>query len=56
VPEHVAIGKRRGFSRLVRDIRIVERARGDGIKRVYDSEHDARAPFRGVSRPPAADR
>lgn len=27
-----------GFARLVRDIRVVEQAMGDGIKRVYDSE------------------
>lgn len=27
-----------GFIRLVRDIRVVERALGDGVKRVYDSE------------------
>ena len=27
-----------GFARLVRDIRIVETAMGDGVKRVYDSE------------------
>jgi len=27
-----------GFSRLMRDIRIIERAKGDGVKRVYDSE------------------
>jgi N-acetylneuraminate synthase len=27
-----------GFARLVRDIRTIERAAGDGIKRVYDSE------------------
>jgi len=27
-----------GFSRLVRDIRIIEKALGDGRKRVYDSE------------------
>ena len=27
-----------GFSRLVRDIRLYERARGDGEKRVYESE------------------
>ena len=27
-----------GFSRLVRDIRVVEQAMGDGVKRVYDSE------------------
>ena len=28
----------KGFARLVRDIRCVERAAGDGVKRVYDSE------------------
>jgi len=27
-----------GFARLVRDIRVIEKAMGDGIKRVYDSE------------------
>jgi N-acetylneuraminate synthase len=27
-----------GFIRLVKDIRAVENAMGDGIKRVYDSE------------------
>jgi N-acetylneuraminate synthase len=27
-----------GFSRLVRDIRIIEKAMGDGKKRVFDSE------------------
>lgn len=27
-----------GFARLVRDIRVVETALGDGVKRVYDSE------------------
>ena len=27
-----------GFSRLVRDIRVIEQAMGDGVKRVYDSE------------------
>ena len=27
-----------GFMRLVRDIRIIEQAMGDGVKRVYDSE------------------
>jgi N-acetylneuraminate synthase len=27
-----------GLSRLVRDIRVFERARGDGVKRVYESE------------------
>lgn len=27
-----------GFERLVRDIRVIEQALGDGVKRVYDSE------------------
>ena len=27
-----------GFSRLIKDIRAVETAMGDGIKRIYDSE------------------
>jgi N-acetylneuraminate synthase len=27
-----------GFIRLVRDIRVIERALGDGLKKVYDSE------------------
>jgi sialic acid synthase SpsE len=27
-----------GLQRLVRDIRVVERALGDGVKKVYDSE------------------
>jgi N-acetylneuraminate synthase len=27
-----------GFSRLVRDVRIIEKALGDGVKRVYESE------------------
>jgi N-acetylneuraminate synthase len=27
-----------GFARLVRDIRVIEKARGDGVKRVYESE------------------
>lgn len=27
-----------GFWRLVRDVRVIERALGDGVKRVYDSE------------------
>ena len=27
-----------GFTRMVRDIRVIESAMGDGIKRLYDSE------------------
>jgi len=38
-----------GFKQLVRDIREFEKARGDGIKRVYDSELPIRAKLRKVS-------
>jgi N-acetylneuraminate synthase len=37
-----------GVARLVRDIRAVERARGDGVKRVYDSEIAVREKLRRV--------
>jgi N-acetylneuraminate synthase len=36
-----------GFARLVRDIRVIEQALGDGIKRVYESEQAALARLRG---------
>ncbi len=36
-----------GLRRLVRDIRAVETALGDGVKRVYDSELPSRAKLRG---------
>lgn len=35
-----------GFMRLVRDIRVIEQAMGDGVKRVYDSELSARKKLR----------
>jgi N-acetylneuraminate synthase len=35
-----------GFLRLVRDIRVIERALGDGVKRVYESEQKARQRLR----------
>ena len=35
-----------GLLRLVRDIRVIERAMGDGIKRVYDSERAAMSKLR----------
>ncbi len=35
-----------GVMRLVRDIRVIERALGDGVKRVYDSELKARQKLR----------
>jgi len=37
-----------GFARLVRDIRAVERAMGDGVKRVYDSELPIQQKLRRV--------
>ena len=37
-----------GFARLVRDIRAVERAIGDGVKRVYDTELAVRSKLRRV--------
>jgi len=37
-----------GLSRLVKDIRIYERARGDGEKRVYESERPVMARLRRV--------
>ena len=38
-----------GFSRLVRDIRLYERARGDGEKRVYESEQPVMERLRRVN-------
>ena len=37
-----------GFQRLVRDIRVIERALGDGIKRVHDTELPVREKLRRV--------
>jgi len=37
-----------GFARLVRDIRVIEKALGDGIKRVYESEKVAMRRLRQV--------
>ncbi len=36
--DHAASVEPPGLLRLVRDIRVIERAMGDGLKRVYDSE------------------
>lgn len=40
-----------GFSKMVRDIRAIERAIGDGVKRVYDSEIPIREKLRRVKCP-----
>lgn len=37
-----------GFARLVRDIRVIEKAMGDGVKRIYDSELPIREKLRRV--------
>ncbi len=37
-----------GLQRLIRDVRVVERALGDGVKRVYDSELEVREKLRRV--------
>lgn len=37
-----------GLERLVRDVRVIESAMGDGVKRVYDSELPIRAKLRRV--------
>jgi N-acetylneuraminate synthase len=37
-----------GFARLVRDVRVIEAAMADGLKRVYDSELPVRAKLRRV--------
>ncbi len=42
-----------GLQRMVRDIRDIEMAMGDGIKRVYDSELKSRAKLRRVVTPNA---
>ncbi len=37
-----------GFMRLVRDIRVIEQALGDGVKKVYESEKPIRTKLRQV--------
>ena len=43
-----------GLIRLVRDIRIIEQALGDGVKKVYDSEIPVRNKLRRAKRPSRA--
>lgn len=43
-----------GLMRLVRDIRVIEQALGDGVKKVYDSEIPARNKLRRAKRPSIA--
>jgi N-acetylneuraminate synthase len=46
--DHAASVESHGFSRLVRDIRQIEKSLGDGVKKVYDSELNIRKKLRGV--------
>lgn len=41
-----------GFMRLVRDIRVIEAALGDGVKRIYESELPIMNRLRRVNKPP----
>jgi N-acetylneuraminate synthase len=44
--DQAASVERQGMMRLVRDIRLIEVAMGDGVKRIYDSEAQARLRLR----------
>jgi len=46
--DHAASVEPSGLMRLVRDIRIIEEAMGDGVKKVYDSEVPIRQKLRRV--------
>jgi N-acetylneuraminate synthase len=46
--DHSASLEPEGLKKLVRDIRIIELALGDGKKKVYDSEISIRAKLRRV--------
>jgi N-acetylneuraminate synthase len=37
-----------GLTKLIRDVRVIEEALGDGVKRVYESEEGPRAKLRRV--------
>lgn len=46
--DHAASLEPQGLHRLVRDIRVIESALGDGVKQVYDSELPIKAKLRRV--------
>jgi N-acetylneuraminate synthase len=46
--DHAASLEPNGITRLVRDIRLIEKSLGDGVKRVYDSEIPVRDKLRRV--------
>ncbi|MBO0981620.1 N-acetylneuraminate synthase family protein [Microbacterium sp. SD291] len=47
--DHAASLEPTGLEHLVRDIRVIEKALGDGVKRVFDSEQAPMAKLRRVS-------
>ena len=47
--DHAASLEPTGLEHLVRDIRVIERALGDGVKRVFDSERAPMAKLRRIS-------
>lgn len=47
--DHAASLEPTGLEHLVRDIRVIERSTGDGVKRVFDSERAPMAKLRRVS-------
>lgn len=47
--DHAASLEPHGFGNLVRDIRIIEQAMGDGVKRVFPGEEAPRAKLRRVA-------
>ena len=46
--DHAASVEPQGLQRLVKDLRSCERALGDGVKQVYDSEIPIREKLRRV--------
>jgi N-acetylneuraminate synthase len=46
--DHAASVEPQGMTRLARDIRMIESAMGDGVKKVYDSELPIIAKLRGT--------
>jgi len=49
--DHAASIEPWGFMRLVRDIRVIEKALGDGVKKVFDSEIPIRKKLRRANPP-----
>ncbi len=47
--DHAASLEPQGLSHLVRDVRIIEAARGDGRKRVFPGEEEPRRRLRRVA-------